>query len=75
MKILEDKAMRGKSIKVPWKCRCPHCKSLLLIEEGDYRKEYNWVYTNDGGRKRCFHYVVDCPCCKEKFELGDYENI
>ena len=53
MKILEDKVMQEKSIKVPLKYRCPHCKSLLLIEEGDYRKEYNWVYTSDGGRKRC----------------------
>ena len=36
MKILEDKAIRGKSIKLPLKYRCPHCDSLLLIEEGDY---------------------------------------
>lgn len=76
MKILEDKARRGHSMKLPLKCRCPHCDSLLLIEEkGDYGKEYNWVYTSDGGRKRCYHYIIYCPCCKEKFRLEDYENI
>ena len=75
MKILEDKTIREKPIKVPKKYRCPHCKSLLLIEEGDYRKEYNWVYTSDGGRKRCYHYIVCCPCCNEEFNVKDYENI
>lgn len=75
MKILEDKARRGYFMKLPLKCRCPHCDSLLLIEEGDYGKEYNWVYTSDGGRKRCYHYIIYCPCCKEKFRLEDYENI
>lgn len=75
MKVLEDNAKREQSIELPLQVRCPHCKSLLLIEDGDYRKRYGWVYTNDGGRERYFHYVVDCPCCYEKFELGDYENI
>lgn len=42
MKILENKARRGHSMKLPLKCGCPHCDSLLLIEEeGDYGKEYN----------------------------------
>ena len=29
----------------------------------------------NGGRKRCYYYVVDCPCCEEEFILKDYENI
>lgn len=72
MKILEDKAMQGKSIKVPLEYRCPHCNSLLLIEEGDYRKRYNWAYTSDGKRERSYCYVVDCPCCEEEFKI---ENL
>ena len=73
MKILENKARRGHSMKLPLKCRCPHCDSLLLIEEeGDYGKEYNWVYTSDGKRERSYCYVVDCPCCKEAFKI---ENL
>ena len=72
MKILEDKARRGESIKLPFKCRCPHCDSLLLIEKGDYGKEYHWVYTSDGGRRRCYNYIVYCPCCKEAFKI---ENL
>ena len=75
MKIIEDNARRGKSIKVPLKYRCPYCNSLLLIENGDYRKRYDWAYTMNGGRKRCYYYVVDCPCCEEEFILRDYENI
>lgn len=75
MKILEDKAIRGKSIKLPLKYRCPYCDSLLLIEKGDCGKEYHWAYTSDGGRKRYYHYIVCCPCCKKTFELRDYENI
>ena len=55
--------------------RCPYCNSLLLIEDGDYRKRYDWAYTMNGGRKRCYYYVVDCPCCEEEFILRDYENI
>ena len=74
MKVLEDKA--GKAFpKTPLKITCPHCKSVLLIEAGDYRKKYVWVYTMDRGRQRCYCYVVDCPCCEEEFKLGEYENI
>lgn len=75
MKILENKAMLSKSVETPLKVRCPHCNSLLLIEDGDYRKRYDWAYTMDRGRKRCYCYVVDCPCCEEEFRLGDHENI
>lgn len=75
MKILENKAGLGKPVETPLKVRCPHCNSLLLIEEGDYRKRYSWLYTMDGGRRRCYCYVADCPCCREEFKLKDYENI
>ena len=46
MKILEDKTVQGSPIKVPLEYRCPHCDSLLLIEEGDYRKDFDWVYSS-----------------------------
>lgn len=75
MKILENKTIREKSIKVPLKYRCPHCNSLLLIEEGDYRKRYDWVYFSDKERKRCYCYVANCPCCRKEFKLTEYENI
>lgn len=76
MKILEDKAMLSKSVEIPSKVRCPHCDSFLLIEkEEDYRKRYNWTYTSYGKPKKCYYYVVDCPCCEEEFILKDYENI
>lgn len=75
MKIIEDNARRGKPLKGSLKVRCPYCDSLLLIEDGDYRKRYDWAYTMNGGRKRCYYYVVDCPCCEEEFILRDYENI
>jgi hypothetical protein len=75
MKVLEDNARRGQPIELPLQVRCPHCNSLLLIEDGDYRKRYSWAYTMYGGRERCYCYVVDCPCCKEEFKLGDHENI
>lgn len=75
MKILENKAILSKSVETPLKVRCPHCDSLLLIEEGDYRKRYDWVYTSDRKRQRCYCYVADCPCCKKEFRLKDYENI
>lgn len=38
MKILEDKTVQGSPIKVPLEYRCPHCDSLLLIEEGGFTK-------------------------------------
>lgn len=75
MKILEDKAMLSKPVEIPLKIRCPHCNSLLLIEEGDYRKRYDWTYTSDGKHKQCYYYVVDCPCCEEEFKIKNYENI
>ena len=75
MKILENKAILPKPVETPLKVRCPHCNSLLLIEDGDYRKRYGWAYTMDRGRKRYYCYVVDCPCCEEEFKLGEYENI
>lgn len=76
MKILEDKAMLSKSVETPLKIKCPHCNSLLLIEkEEDYRKRYNWTHTSYGKPKKCYYYVVDCPCCEEEFILKDYENI
>lgn len=75
MKILENNAPQVTPIKIPLKVTCPHCNSLLLIEEGDYRKRYDWLYTINGGRKRCYCYVADCPCCEEEFKLNEYENI
>ena len=51
MKILEDNAIRGKPFKGSLKVRCPYCDSLLLIEEGDCEKRYNWGYNNNGERK------------------------
>lgn len=76
MKVLEDNAKREQSIELPLQVRCPHCDSLLLIEYGDCRKRYSWAYTIiNGGCKKCCHYVIDCPCCKEEFILRDYENI
>lgn len=75
MKILEDKAMLSKPIETPLKVRCPHCNSLLLVEEGDFKIRYNLTYTNDGRRKKCHCYVAECPCCKKEFNLKDYENI
>lgn len=75
MKILENKAMLSKSVETPLKIRCPHCNSLLLIEEGDYRKRYNWTYTICGKPKKCYYYVVNCPCCEEEFKIENYENI
>lgn len=69
MKILEDKAMLSKSVETPLKIRCPHCDSLLLIEEGDYRKRYGWAYTSNGKHGKYYYYVVDCPCCEEEFKL------
>ena len=75
MKIIEDNARRGKSIKVPLKYRCPYCNSLLLIEEGDCEKRYDWEYNNDGERKKYSYYVIKCPCCEEESNLNSYENI
>ena len=75
MKILEDNARRGKSFKGSLKVRCPYCDSLLLIEEGDYEKRYNWEYNNDGERKKYSYYVIKCPCCEEESNLDTYENI
>ena len=75
MKILEDNARREKPLKGSLKVRCPYCDSLLLIEEGDCEKRYDWEYTMNGGHKRCYYYVVDCPCCEEEFILRDYKNI
>lgn len=75
MKILEDKPMLSKPVETPLKVRCPRCDSLLLIEEGDYRKRYSWVYTMDDRRRRCYCYVAVCPCCKTEFKLMEYENI
>ena len=57
------------------KVRCPYCDSLLLIEEGDCEKRYNWGYNNDGERKKYSYYVIKCPCCEEESNLGTYENI
>ena len=51
MKILEDNARRGKPLKGSLKVRCPYCDSLLLIEEEDCEKRYNWEHNNDGERK------------------------
>lgn len=75
MKILEDNARRGKPLKGPLKVRCPYCDSLLLIEEGDCEKRYNWGYNNNGERKKYSYYVIKCPCCEEESNLGTYENI
>ena len=69
MKILEDKTVQGSPIKVPLEYRCPHCDSLLLIEEGDYRKDFDWVYSSYGKPKKCYCYVANCPCCGEEFKL------
>ena len=74
MKILEDNARRGKPLKGPLKVRCPYCDSLLLIEEGDCEKRYNWGY-NNGERKKYSYYVIKCPCCEEESNLDTYENI
>ena len=75
MKILEDKTVQGSPIKVPLEYRCPHCDSLLLIEEGDYRKDFDWVYSSYGKPKKCYCYVANCPCCGEEFKLTEYEYI
>lgn len=69
MKILEDKTVQGSPIKVPLEYRCPHCDSLLLIEEGDYRKDFDWVYPSYGKPKKCYCYVANCPCCGEEFKF------
>lgn len=69
MKILEDNAIRGNLFKRSLKVRCPYCDSLLLIEEGDCKKKYNWGYNNNGERKKYYYYIIDCPCCKEEFKL------
>lgn len=74
MKILENNA-GNKPPKIPLKVRCPYCDSLLIIEKEDYRKRYDWTYTSDGKRKRCYYYVVDCPCCEEEIKISNYENI
>ena len=75
MKIIEDNARRGKPLKGSLKVRCPYCNSLLLIENGDYRKRYDWEYYNEGERKKYSYYVIKCPCCKEESNLNSYENI
>ena len=75
MKILEDNARREKPIKVSLKVRCPYCDSLLLIEEGDCEKRYDWEHNNDGERKKYSYYVIKCPCCEEEFILEGYEDI
>lgn len=67
MKILEDKAKQEYCIKLPLKCRCPHCDSLLLLEEGDCKKRYDWV--DDEEHKKYYHYVVKCLCCEKEFSL------
>ena len=75
MKILEDNARREKPLKGSLKVRCPYCDSLLLIEEGDCEKRYNWEHNNDGERKKYSYYVIKCPCCEEESNLNSYENI
>ena len=75
MKILEDNAKRGKLLKGSLKVRCPYCDSLLLIEEGDCEKRYNWGYNNNGERIKYYYYVIECPCCEEEINLNNYENI
>lgn len=69
MQVLKNNAEQSTPIEIPLKVICPHCKSVLLIEEGDYRKSYEWAYTSYGTRKKCYCYVVDCPCCEEEFKL------
>ena len=75
MKIFEDNARREKPLKVPLRVRCPFCDSLLLIEEEDCEKRYDWEYNNAGERKKYSYYVVKCPCCEEESNLNSYENI
>ena len=75
MKILEDNARRGKPFKGSLKVRCPYCDSLLLIEEGDCRKKYEWEHTSEGECKKYYYYITDCSCCKEELKLKDNENI
>lgn len=75
MKILEDNARRVKPLKGSLKIRCPYCDlSLLLIEEGDCEKRYNWEYNNYGERKKYSYYVIKCPCCEEESNL-ELQNI
>lgn len=75
MKIIEDNARREKPLKISLKVRCPYCDSLLLIEEGDCEKRYDWEHNNDGERKKYSYYVIKCPCCEEESNLNSYENI
>ena len=75
MKILEDNAKREKPFKGSLKIRCPYCNSLLLIEEEDCEKRYNWGYNNNGERIKYYYYVIKCPCCEEESNLNNYENI
>lgn len=74
MKILEDNARRGKSIKVPLEYRCSYCNSLLLIEDGDCEKDIigNIIMMENA---KYSYYVIKCPCCEEESNLNNYENI
>lgn len=74
MKIVKDNATQ-KIIKTPKSVRCPRCNSILLVEEGDYKKRYDWGYDNNGEYKKYSYYVIKCPCCEEETNLYDYENI
>lgn len=66
MQILKNNAIKVPSIKTPLKVTCPYCASILVVEEGDVKKEFSWVYH---GKQKVVHFTVTCPCCEETINL------
>ena len=67
MKIIKDNTIKETE---PKEIKCPHCKSLLLVETGDYHRGYSWFINEIGqAEKGLFYDILTCPCCNREFRL------
>lgn len=57
MKIIKDDF--NKTIYPPVKIKCPHCDSIIIIENGDayLNKHYVWNWNCQGELEPCFEFL------------------
>ena len=53
MKIIKDNCFKESEKMIEFECTCPHCKSILMVNENDIK------YDIEGEK-----YVI-CPCCND----------